>query len=81
MRGGFVTVVNDFLEKEARKITAETLLVWGKKDDATPLYMAKKYNKLIHGSGLVIVKDAGHFSYLDDFYLFDKTVRSFFGVL
>ena len=81
MRGVFVRVVNDFLEKEARKIKAETLIVWGKKDDATPLYMAKKYNKLIHGSGLVIVKDAGHFSYLDDFYLFDKTVRSFFGVL
>lgn len=81
MRGTFVRVVNDFLEDQAAKITAETLLVWGEKDRDTPLYMAKKYNKLIHDSGLVIVKDAGHFSYLDNFYLFDKAVRSFLGVL
>lgn len=81
MQKTFVKVVNDFLEKEAKNTKAETLLVWGSEDMDTPLYMAKKLNRLIENSGLVLIEGAGHFSYLDDFFLFDKVVKNFFGVI
>lgn len=81
MQKTFVKVVNDFLEKEAKNTKAETLLVWGSEDKDTPLYMAKKLNRLIENSGLVLINGAGHFSYLDDFLLFDRVVKNFFGVV
>ena len=43
--------------------------------------MAKKLNRLIENSGLVLINGAGHFSYLDDFLLFDRVVKNFFGVV
>lgn len=81
MQKTFVKVVNNHLESQAKNTKAETLLVWGREDRDTPLYMAKKLNRLIKNSGLVVIEGAGHFSYLDDFYLFDKVVKNFFGVL
>ena len=47
-------------------IKNSTLLVWGKNDDDTPLYMAKIMKKNIPDSGLVVLENAGHFSYLDN---------------
>ena len=81
MQGVFVRVVNDFLESCAKNTVANVLLVWGKKDKTTPLYMAKKLNRLIKNSGLVVINDGGHFCFLDDFYTFSLVVESFFGVL
>ncbi|MBO5773769.1 MAG: alpha/beta fold hydrolase, partial [Clostridia bacterium] len=46
-------------------VTAKTLIIWGKNDKATPLYMAKRYRRKLRFSRLVVLKDAGHFSYLD----------------
>ena len=77
----FVRVVNDFLESCAKNTVANVLLVWGKKDKTTPLYMAKKLNRLIKNSGLVVINDGGHFCFLDDYYTFNLVVESFFGVL
>ncbi len=59
------------------KITAPTLIYWGKNDADTPLYMAKKLNKKIKGSGLVVVEGAGHFSFLDNDAQFCKTIDYF----
>ena len=81
MQKVFVRVVNDFLESYAKNTVEQTLLVWGKEDKTTPLYMAKKLNRLIKNSGLVTIKGVGHFCFLDDFYTFDLVVKSFFGVL
>ena len=81
MQKVFVRVVNDFLESYAKNTVAQTLLVWGKKDKTTPLYMAKKLKRLIKNSGLVTINGAGHFCFLDDFYTFDLVVKSFLGVL
>ena len=81
MQRVFVRVVNDFLESCAKNTVANVLLVWGKKDKTTPLYMAKKLNRLVKNSGLVVINDGGHFCYLDDFYTFNLVVESFFGVL
>ncbi len=65
MRETFIKVVNQDLKSEAQKIKAPTLLIWGSKDDQTPLSDGKKLEQLIPDAGLVVWEGAGHFSYLD----------------
>lgn len=77
MRSSFIKIVNQDLTPYLKEIKCETLLVWGENDYDTPLYMAKKMNKEIENSGLVILNDAGHFSYLDKSYQFNLIVDSF----
>lgn len=76
MRKVFVKVVNESTEAYFPEIEAETLLIWGKDDDATPLYMAKIFEEKIPNSGLVVL-EGGHFSYLDAFGQFQAVMRSF----
>jgi pimeloyl-ACP methyl ester carboxylesterase len=77
MRGSLVRVVNANLEPLLPKITAETLLIWGENDDATPLCDGQTMERLIAGSGLVVLPKAGHFSFLDQSYTFRKVIESF----
>lgn len=77
MKQTFVNIVNRDLKKEAKKIKTQIMLFWGEKDTETPLNMAKKYKKLLKNSSLIIAKQAGHFSYLDDFDLFFNSFKNF----
>ncbi len=73
----FNNIVSFDLESRLEDISCPTLLIWGKDDKDTPLYMAKKLNKKIKNSELVIFNDAGHFSYLDKPYETFLIIRSF----
>lgn len=64
MRKIFVKVVNEDLACEAKRLQVETKLIYGKHDKDTPIYMAKKFSKLIRRSSLCVL-DAGHFSFID----------------
>lgn len=77
LKQSFKNIVNEDLTKCYSCIKEPTLIYWGKKDKDTPIYMAKKLNKLIDGSGLVVV-DAGHFSYVETS---DKFLRVLFAFL
>jgi pimeloyl-ACP methyl ester carboxylesterase len=66
MKRVFINVVNEDLTPYLDKIKAPSLLIWGDKDEDTPLYMAKVMEKRIPDAGLVIFEGAGHYSYLDD---------------
>lgn len=66
MRETFKRVINLDLTSNISKINNSTLLIWGENDQDTPLYMAKKMESLIKDSGLVVLENAGHFSYLDN---------------
>lgn len=79
MRGTLVKVVNEDLKYLLSKIKSPTLLVWGEQDTATPISHAKIMEKEIEYSGLVILQNAGHFSYLDQFPQFCRIVSRFFG--
>ncbi|CDZ74602.1 alpha/beta hydrolase fold protein [Peptoniphilus sp. ING2-D1G] len=79
MRKTFVKVVNENTDVHFKDIKTPTLLVWGEKDEDTPLYMAEVFEKNIEDSGLVILKNAGHYSYLDDYYTFQAVLKSFLG--
>lgn len=79
MRETFKNVINLDLTSRLSKITRPTLLVWGEKDTDTPLYMAKTMEKKIKDSGIAIIKDAGHFSYLDNQSQYLKVAEVFLG--
>lgn len=77
LRKTFVNIVNTNLEKYAIHINVPTLLVWGAKDKDTPLYMAKRFKKLIKGSELIVYKNAGHFCYLENAFAFSLILNAF----
>ena len=65
MKETFKSIVGTYLEPYAQKIANKTLIVWGRLDNETPLYMAKRLNKLIKNSKLVVLENGGHFSFID----------------
>lgn len=77
MRSTFVQVVNEDLRYLMPKITAPTLLIWGDRDLDTPLEYGKIMEGLIPGSGLAVIKGAGHYSFLDNPGQFLLIVDSF----
>lgn len=77
MREIMVKSVNEDLRQYLPEIDAPTLLVWGENDTDTPVYDGKLMEKLIPDAGLVVLKNAGHYSFLDKFYEFNIIVDHF----
>lgn len=77
MRNILVKVVNEDLKPILKNIQSPTLLIWGDKDTATPLYMGKIMEKEIPESGLVVLEGTGHYSYLEDFNRFAIILKAF----
>ncbi len=65
MKKTFISIVTTHLEDYAKFIEAETLIIYGENDAETPIYMANRFHKLIKNSRLVIMKDAGHFPFIE----------------
>ena len=60
-----------------KNINCPTMIVWGEKDKDTPMYMAKTMEKNIKQSKLVVLKNCGHFSFLEKPYEFYKYIDLF----
>ncbi len=78
MRLCLVKAVNEDLTDMLPNIKAQTLLIWGTADTATPISDGETMEKLIKGSGLVRLEGAGHFSFLDSPVIFNRVMRSYF---
>lgn len=65
MRQIFLKTIKEDLRDEAKKIRIPTLFVWGADDEVTPLWEAREMSNRIQASVVRVVKEAGHFSYLD----------------
>lgn len=65
MKTTFKNVVNEDLTPYLKNINTRSLLIWGNKDESTPLKDAYIMNKYIKKSELVIINRATHFSYLE----------------
>ncbi len=65
MRGTLSKVVNEDLKSFMPSIKASTLLIYGENDTATPVKDAKIMEKLIPDAGLVVVKNAAHYVFLE----------------
>ena len=65
MRETFVKSVTEYLENCLPNIPHDILLLWGRNDDATPVYQGERIEKGITNSALVIIEDSGHYAFLD----------------
>lgn len=77
MRETFVRTVTHHLDDRLSRIHVPTLLVWGENDTAVSLRQMRKLEEQIADAGLVILKDSGHYGYLDDFTTFIAATRHF----
>ena len=77
MKESFKLIVNEHLDGELKKIENPTLLVFGKNDKDTPPYMARRLNRGIVNSTLIMIDNAGHFCFIDKSAKFNMEVREF----
>jgi len=77
MRQVLVKVVNEDLKHVMPKIEAPTLLIWGEHDTATPVRDAHIMKQRIKDSGLVVLKNAGHFGFLEKPYEVNLILNNF----
>lgn len=77
MRQVLVKVVNEDLEPLLPNIKCPALLVWGVNDTATPLSDGEKMEKAIPDAGLVKLENAGHYSFLEQQFMFNRVMCSF----
>jgi pimeloyl-ACP methyl ester carboxylesterase len=77
VRASLVRVVNEDLRHLLPRIQVPTLLVWGENDQDTPLADGQLMEKLIPDAGLVVLKGASHYSYLEQSAAFCCIVETF----
>ena len=77
MKKSFVKIVNEHLDDNLKNVKNKTFIVYGEKDKETPVYMAKRLNKNIKNSKLLLIKGAGHFCFIDNPEKFNWEVREF----
>lgn len=76
LKNVLVKAINLDLTNDISAIKTPTLLIYGKKDKSVPLYIGKKINGLITGSGLVVI-DSGHFPFIEKYRHFLIVLKSF----
>lgn len=77
LRGTFLAVIREDLRPVMPVIKAPTFLIWGDLDEDTPPSDARTMEDLIPGAKLLVIKNAGHFSYLDQYGRFRLAVMPF----
>ncbi|NLA33388.1 MAG: alpha/beta hydrolase [Tenericutes bacterium] len=76
IRKTFINIVNYDLTDFLTNIKEPTLIIWGEKDQDTPLADGILMEKKIKDSGLVIIKNTHHFCYLENFHV-NYIIREF----
>ena len=76
MRKSFTNVVNEDLTNYLKDIKNEVLLLWGNNDIDTPLKDAKKMNKTIKESSLIVLNGT-HYVYLENIYLVNNIIYEY----
>lgn len=77
LRDTFLAIVKEDLRPAMVRIAAPTLLVWGESDSETPLEDGRTMERLIPNASLLVLKGAGHFSYLEQYGRFRLAVLAF----
>ena len=77
MRETFVKVVNDDVKPLLGGLSMPVLLVFGDRDDQTPLWMGETMEKLIPNAGLAVFEGSGHYAYLEQLQRFLKVCDVF----
>ena len=77
MRGVLVASVEDDLRPLLKDIATETLLVWGERDTATPLWMGRVMEEELPDAALVVLPKEDHFAYFHLSIQFCRIVDAF----
>lgn len=77
MKQSFVKVISESFDKRLNEIKKPTLIIYGENDKETPLYMARRFHDGIVDSKLIVIKNAGHFCFLDSPMKFYMEVKEF----
>ena len=77
MHQTFKNIINEDLTYYLKFIESETLIIWGELDEDTPLKDAKKINKLITNSALIVFPNTHHYSYLQYPTLTNNIINEF----
>lgn len=77
MQKVFINVVNQDLKKYLPNICVPTLLIWGENDTATPVKDARIMEKLIPNNGLVVLKNCGHYCFIEKSNEFNIIISNF----
>ncbi len=77
IRKTFIKIVNEDLRKYLKDINQSTLLIWGENDIDTPLSDGFIMKKEIEDSGLIVIPNANHFSYLEYPFYVIKIILEF----
>lgn len=80
MKQTFNNIINLDLRKTLKYVDCEVLLIWGAKDNATPLKDAKLMNKKLKNSGLYVFDNGSHFAYIEYGKSFVDAVKLFLKV-
>ena len=80
MRQSLVKVVNEDLVPYMKSVTMPALLIWGDKDTATPLSDGQLMEKEMPEAGLAVINGAGHYSFLENPFLYNRILGSFLGI-
>jgi pimeloyl-ACP methyl ester carboxylesterase len=76
MRGTFRLVIAEDLSPHLPHIRASTLLVWGERDEDTPLWMGRRMEAAIPDAGLAVL-DGGHYAYAERAAEFNRIAAHF----
>lgn len=77
LRGSFNKIVREDLRPLLPQITQPTLLVWGEKDTATPLWMGELMQKELPNARLLVYEADDHFAYFNQTARFATAVDAF----
>jgi pimeloyl-ACP methyl ester carboxylesterase len=66
LRATMVRLVNTDLRPQLTRLASSTLLIWGARDQDTPLSDARAMERLIPDAGLVVFESSGHFAYAQE---------------
>ncbi len=65
LRDSMVRLVNTDMRPWLTRLRTPTLLIWGERDQDTPLADARIMERLVPDAGLVVFEGAGHFAYAE----------------
>ncbi len=73
----YYKIVNEYLDEYLYKIKCKTLVIFGSDDKETPIYVAKKICDKVLNSTLYLIKDAGHFCFVEKSAEFNVIANEF----
>lgn len=77
LRQTMVRCINEDLTPLLPRVEASVLLIWGEKDTATPLADGQRMERSIPDAGLVVLPEAGHFAFAQQWPLCRRVLDSF----